>query len=700
MTALDRLGILLTLFLGTRAVLLPESREPGQAHGPDSAGAHLASVQAASSPGWSGGPWAVEVGRLPRPVTSFGAVCSDGWVYVLGGYFGTPHSYCYEHQSRDFYRFRVDDPSHLELLPNEARLQGSTLVAVDDRIVRLGGMEVLNSIEEPQALRSIAEVRTYLPEKEEWTQDLPDLPEARSSHEALVHAGKLYVIGGWGLGDGEPRWHEDVLILDLAHPSRGWERVAAPLRKRALGAVVVEGSLLVFGGIHGDGAIDGGALLMDLSSREWSRGSEYPGDAFAVAALAVDGVVYASGRDGTVYRLASKAGGFEPIARWRHPRLFHRLIASGMHPGEPRMLLAMGGIGSGGRPAAIESLTLDETGDGHPAPAGRPVHVQEIHFPGDARNRQAALLIDQELYFLGGNKTLGQHDFTPSSFSQQCWKLNLATQKWSRLADLPASAQSLALLATGNRLECLGGFGPVDGRAVTLRSSHFYAQDRDRWSPGPEVGEVARSQGFVCSSRGRAWWVGGQHTAGVGTGGADTDYPTSILVRDESVSGSPWEPSSLELRQSRCALACALLDDRIFAVGGMGPDFELRSGAEVVDLVAGTVSSIAAPRIPRIGAKLVPLAGRLYLVGGMGRVGGAGLVPVLDVEVYDPAQDEWRTYPERLPFDPRHIQAFAWNGRVLVVGTPDRSGRIPLVTLEPMPLDSGAATISTPQPGE
>ena len=45
------------------------------------------------------------------------------------------------------------------------------------------------------------------PKGGEW-QPLPDLPEPRSSHDAVVIGDRLFVAGGWQLGPEEAVWHK------------------------------------------------------------------------------------------------------------------------------------------------------------------------------------------------------------------------------------------------------------------------------------------------------------------------------------------------------------------------------------------------------------------------------------------------------------------------------------------------------------
>jgi N-acetylneuraminic acid mutarotase len=659
--------------------------------------------------------WPTVLGRLPRGITSFGACELDGWVYVLGGYFGVPHDYCLEYQSRDFYRLRADRPEYLELLPNESRLQGTCLVAWGQRVIRIGGLEIHNDASQPEDLRSIGEVRCFDPETMEWRWDLPDLPAPRSSHEAIVHGDHLYVAGGWLLSEEEPVWHSDVLVLDLRVPDQGWRSIPAPFKKRALALGVVEGQLVAFGGIHSSGTTtDDGLFALDLATQTWTRGAAFPGQAFAVSAAQGPGMLLASGRDGELLGLKSVQGPFLRLASWRHPRMFHRLV-----PSAAGQLLALGGIGSQGRPVAIESWdwsallpqaelgaaralesAVDAWGLGvarqaaaNPQASGSPevaigrhgrIQTLRLPYPGSAKNRQAMQLVGSELYFFGGNHSLEQHAFRAQDFCTEGWKLNLDTWEFARLEDYPVARQSMQLIRAGDQLLSVGGFGITAGPATSQAEAFLYDKQKDVWESKAVSPLPARSQFLLVEHQGQAWMFGGQRTAVDADGVSRTHYETAVYRTHNGLTSADFSPAGIDLPRARCAMAGACLDGKVYLVGGMREDFELVAGVDCLDLEQGSWSTCPAPWAPRLGARLVALNGRLYLIGGHTRSAAGELVPERTIEVLDPGQPAWLVYPERLPEEPRQIQAFAWNGRLLICTSHLAEAALQLTVVEPL----------------
>ena len=64
---------------------------------------------------------------MPEKTSSFGAVASDGWLYVYGGHIAPTHSYSTEAVSGRFARLNLSAGPRWEELPGGPRLQGMNL---------------------------------------------------------------------------------------------------------------------------------------------------------------------------------------------------------------------------------------------------------------------------------------------------------------------------------------------------------------------------------------------------------------------------------------------------------------------------------------------------------------------------------------------------------------------------------------------
>ena len=300
-------------------------------------------------------PSAATYPALPEPVSSFGAAAADGWLYVYGGHTGVEHDHSRDNLSPRFVRIKLDDGQDWEEMPMQTPLQGLPLVAHGGKLYRVGGLSARNPQGEEADLHSVDEFAAFDPATRQWT-DLAPLPEPRSSHDAVVIGDTLYVVGGWTLaGEGEGAWLDTAWSFNLAKPDGGWQAVAAPnFRRRALAVAQWDGKLVALGGMDEDRKISRRVDALDLPSGQWNRLADLPGermDGFGAAAWNLDGQLFASGTQESLYRLADDGGAWQAAGELETPRFFHRLT-----PGRPGMLLAVAGASMDGHLATIEQL--------------------------------------------------------------------------------------------------------------------------------------------------------------------------------------------------------------------------------------------------------------------------------------------------------------------------------------------------------
>jgi hypothetical protein len=298
---------------------------------------------------------------LPEAVSSLGACTCDGYVYVYGGHAGRTHTYSTETTSGKFRRLSLADPGKgWEELRGGPHVQGLALVAHKGLVYRVGGMRPRNMPGENADNHSVASFARFDPQAGRW-DPLPDLPDARSSHDAAVVGDTLVIVGGWKMaGDARPVWHDTALTLNLADPKADWKPVPQPFKRRALSAGVVGGKVYVIAGLTPDGATAHEVNVFDPAAGAWSAGPPIPGDrmnAFTPAACASDGTLYVSPADGVVYRLAGDK--WEPAAKLDRPRFVHRLVPFG-----GGRMLAVGGASKAGNVAAAEVVAPDRAAAG------------------------------------------------------------------------------------------------------------------------------------------------------------------------------------------------------------------------------------------------------------------------------------------------------------------------------------------------
>ena len=291
---------------------------------------------------------------LVDAVASFGAAVHDGALYVYGGHVGRVHAHSMENISPGFRRLAIGSDRGWEELARGPLLQGTALVSDGAALYRVGGMTAANATAaQPEALRSVRSAARYSAGSDRW-EALPDLPAGRSSHDAVVVDGALYVVGGWELRgpDDDPVWADTVLALDLKDGAAAWREIPAPFRRRALAAGAAGGRIYALGGLTPS---DGAVLRVDVLDPEtgaWSVGPDLPNagplEGFGVAAASVRGHVVMSQADGKVHRLLAGGTAWEPVGALDQPRFMHRLAPFGED------VLAVGGAARGAHLATIE----------------------------------------------------------------------------------------------------------------------------------------------------------------------------------------------------------------------------------------------------------------------------------------------------------------------------------------------------------
>lgn len=299
-------------------------------------------------------PVATKVATMPEAASSFGAVASDGWLYLYGGHVVKTHSYSTEAVSGRFNRLNLRDLTTWEALPSGPPLQGMNLAAYDRTVLRVGGMQPFNKPGEPSKIVSMADVARFDAKKGAW-ETLPSLPTPLSSHDIAVVGHQLFVIGGWTLKSGEKTtWPTTMSVLDLSAEQLAWKTLPQPFARRAFIAAATDDKIFVLGGFDEKDSVLRGTSIYDVARGTWSDGPALPGgmmNGFGPAAAIVNGRLVISIDNGGIYRLDGTATGWEQLGK-ATPRIVHRLTPIG------NGVLVIGGAGDDDNSNAIERLTF------------------------------------------------------------------------------------------------------------------------------------------------------------------------------------------------------------------------------------------------------------------------------------------------------------------------------------------------------
>ena len=299
--------------------------------------------------------------KLPDPITSFGACESGGFLYVYGGHTGEAHVYSKETHSHSFARIALSENAKWESLPFNKPIQGFGMAAINDKIYIAGGSRATNCPDDKSNLSSVDEVSVFDTCSKKW-ESLTPLPAPRSSHELVSHGNKLYVVGGWGMKDGEGvDWYDHGLVADLSTKPLKWEKLPKTEWKvRANSAAIVDNKLYAIGGLHK--GLSNKVYILDLKTHKWTSGPDYPGPksmkAFGSAACNLDGRLLACAFSSQPHLLSKDGKSWEPTAtKVEDRRFFHRMVPIGN-----KKVVFLGGADHDGHLDTIETLDFSSQG--------------------------------------------------------------------------------------------------------------------------------------------------------------------------------------------------------------------------------------------------------------------------------------------------------------------------------------------------
>jgi hypothetical protein len=594
--------------------------------------------------------------NLPVGVASFGAARAGGRLFVVGGHLGPTHTHARANLTGGVWSWSAKEGGTWRQHADDAPLQGAAVVAVGEGVWRIGGLAALNDEPEREDLRSSATVRALDASADRWN-DAPSLPAARSSHDACVVDGRVFVVGGWNVDGAAKTWRDRMLVLDLARPHDGWSERPQPFRRRALAVAVAGGRILACGGLDEHGRTSRAVDVYDVASGAWTRGADLPGDGFGCSATTLGGAAYVLLADGTLATWDAAKNAFAVVDRIAVPRMFPELVA--LDDGRAAVL---GGAVGVGRTTLTEVV---QTTVGAPFASA----VGDIRFPGAARQRSAASLDGARLHLVGGNRTVEQHDFRAASFVDEHVVADLARGEARVVGRAPDSRQSAVAVADrAGGATALGGFGPAaDDRGRSLDGAL-----RVRPKPPETTAASLRlplplTQFGAFRHDGALYVVGGLDYAG---NRSDAFRLSTAVYRapETSDEGGFVPVPELTLAVPRRAFGCAVLDGRAYVVGGMTDSFRSVADCESLDLGARRRELFPAPRRPRISPELLAVGGRLFLCGGLSDR-GEGLRPDASVEVFDPVERRWSVATENAPLTGPHVGVTAFDARRLLYWT-------------------------------
>lgn len=253
---------------------------------------------------------------------------------------------------------------------------------------------------------------------------------------------------------------------------------------------------------------------------------------------------------------------------------------------------------------------------------------------------------------------------SPEAGSGGAPDLDPAPGEYGERADLLDENSEMAVAEVGGKIYVLGGYPSSPAQSQVTVAVYDPALESWEYSePLPEPIHHPVAMGAL----GKLYSLGGQ------TPGEDTDR---TLVFDPAEPDLGWQDLA-PMPTARGAGAGALIDDRIYVVGGRPP---AQNQLEVYDIGDDQWSEL--PNLPstfnqRNHLAAAAIGGKVYVAGGRYDGGGFGSPRTASLDIYDPATNEWSLGTEMLR--PRGgvngIAAygcfFVWGGEGQNIGEPN-----------------------------
>jgi N-acetylneuraminic acid mutarotase len=231
---------------------------------------------------------------------------------------------------------------------------------------------------------------------------------------------------------------------------------------------------------------------------------------------------------------------------------------------------------------------------------------------------------------------------------------------WTTKTPAPTKRTEVAAASLDGKIYVVGGFAKSIAFTSALVEEYNPATDTWRERAPMPAGRHHVGIGVV---NGRLYVIGGFHHSLLNI------WNPSTTVYQYDPRSDQWTTRN-PMPTARGALAVAVLDGKLHAIGGYGKDGN--TGAhEVYDPVADTWSIAAPLQVPRDHHAVAAIDGRLYAIGGRLNRQYSQNLPVN--EMYDPSTNQW-TRKADLPTARSGITAQVVGGRIYVFGGESPSG--------------------------
>ena len=282
------------------------------------------------------------------------------------------------------------------------------------------------------------------------------------------------------------------------------------------------------------------------------------------------------------------------------------------------------------------------------------------------------VVLNNVLYLIGGNAAV----LTPgakATHPARVMAYDLAGDKWTEKKQVPFFADHMTAAAANGKIYVFGGSGAMTQEApsATLDTAWEYDPAADTWKQIAKL-TAKRTAGSAAEVGGKIYFIGGS-TDLTGPDGRNLNAGLVVGTNESFDPATNRWTAHKPMPTPRNHAAIGVVAGKIYLIGGRITANNIggltAANVDVVEEYSPATDSWRAMNrmpTPRSGQGWTTYQDKIYIAGGEHRdyhIEG----PLRDVEVFDPAANDWYRLPS-MPTARHGVNVAAYNGKLFVIG--------------------------------
>jgi N-acetylneuraminic acid mutarotase len=234
--------------------------------------------------------------------------------------------------------------------------------------------------------------------------------------------------------------------------------------------------------------------------------------------------------------------------------------------------------------------------------------------------------------------------FAYNSITRKCEVMNIEKNVWQEGPDVPEWVHVNKLVAVDGHVFMIGNY----------YSTHCFSFEvyENKWK---EIASIPEQRIFprVAAIGDRVFAIGGYH---------DCDYKRDVFVYN--VKNDTWTRDTIPpMPTARCDFEVAVVDHRIFCIGGQNSPISRLSTVEVLDVDSNKWMTLPPMKTVRGNMAVAVIGHEIWVIGGWN-----GHAFIDEIDVYDVDKNEWITSSFKSPKPRLFAQAVVIDGKIWIIG--------------------------------